>query len=181
MAMSAFELVETSSKILKVDLQGKELASFVDSHNLNPDQVAAIVDLFQYLEEKKHQTVIDTLLRLSRLPVKVPKAFENYDFDRIRGRDSSSVRNLPVLSEVHSGKNIAFIGPPGVGKTHLAEAYGRACCIEGMKAYFLKASELKEKFIAARRYGRESNVINSLVKPTCLIIDEVGRCVFDKE
>ena len=181
MAMSAFELVETSSKILKVDLQSKELASFVDSHNLDPHQVAAIAELFQYLEEKKHQTVIDTLLRLSRLPVKVPKTFDNYDFDRIHGKDSSSVRNLPVLSEVHSGKNIAFIGPPGVGKTHLAEAYGRACCIDGMKAYFLKASELKEKFIAARRYGRESSVINSLVKPTCLIIDEVGRCVFDKE
>ena len=33
----------------------------------------------------------------------------------------------------------------------------------------------------ARKYGRESFTINGLVKPSCLIIDEVGRCVFDKE
>ena len=48
-----------------------------------------------------------------------------------------------------------------------------------MKAYFLKASELNEKFIQARKIGREASVINGLVKPTCLIIDEIGRCTFD--
>lgn len=50
-----------------------------------------------------------------------------------------------------------------------------------MKAYFLKATELNQKFTDARKYGRESSTINGLVKPSCLIIDEVGRCVFDKE
>ena len=181
MAASAFELVEASSIVLKVDLTAMDFASFVETQKFSPDQVKAIVEVFQYLKEKKHKTIIDTLLRLSRLPVKAPKTFENYEFDRIHGKDSDNVRNLPILSEVHAGKNLAFIGPPGVGKTHLAEAYGRACCFEGMKSYFLKATELKEKFTAARKYGRESNVINSLVKPTCLIIDEIGRCVFDRE
>lgn len=49
-----------------------------------------------------------------------------------------------------------------------------------MKTYFLKASELNERFINARKNGRESSVINGLVKPTCLIIDEIGRCIFDR-
>ena len=60
-------------------------------------------------------------------------------------------------------------------------AFGRECCLKGMKVYFLKATELNNRFTEARRYGRESSVINGLVKPSCLIIDEVGRCVFDKE
>lgn len=50
-----------------------------------------------------------------------------------------------------------------------------------MKAYFLKATELNQKLTDARKYGRESSTINGLVKPSCLIIDEVGRCVFDKK
>lgn len=50
-----------------------------------------------------------------------------------------------------------------------------------MKAYFLKANELNQKLTDARKYGRESSTMNGLVKPSCLIIDEVGRCTFDKE
>ena len=88
---------------------------------------------------------------------------------------------MPTLSALYAHKNLAFIGPQGVGKTHLAMAYGRECCRNGMKAYFLKATELNQKLTDARKYGRESSTINGLVKPSCLIIDEVGRCVFDKE
>ena len=178
---SVFDRIEGCCKYLKVDLSSSEMASFAESKAMSQEQLGAVAGIFDYLEDKKRQTVIETLLRLSRLPLKAPKTFENYDFERIQGKDSAAVKNLPSLTELHAGKNIALIGPPGVGKTHLAQAYGRACCAEGLKAYFLKASELKEKFINARKYGREANVINGMVKPSCLIIDEVGRCIFDRE
>lgn len=181
MELSSFSLIEQSCKALGVDLSAAEMAEYVGRNELPPEHLKSITDLFSHLEEKKHQTVIETLLRLSRLPLKVPKTFDNYDFSRIHGKDTVSVKNLSSLSEIYAGKNLAFIGPPGVGKTHLAEAYGRSCCENGLKAYFLKASELKEKFEAARKYGREASAITNLVKPPCLIIDEVGRCVFDKE
>ena len=115
---SAFERIEQSCKALKVDLSSKEMAVFTEQKALTPEQLGAVADLFHYLEEKKHQTVIDTLLRLSRLPIKAPKTFANYDFDRIHGKDVICLRNLPSLSEIHAGKNLAFIGPPGVGKTY---------------------------------------------------------------
>ena len=92
-----------------------------------------------------------------------------------------TLKNLSSLSTLYAHKNLAFIGPQGVGKTHLAMAYGRLCFENEYKSYFLKATELNQKFTDARRQGRESAIINALVNPACLIIDEVGRCVFDKE
>ena len=105
----------------------------------------------------------------------------DFDFNNVRGKQVESLKNLPALTAVNAGRNLAFIGPQGVGKTHLAMAYGRECCIRGMKTYFLKATELNQRLTDAVKYGRESSTINGLVKPSCLIIDEIGRCVFNRE
>ena len=59
-------------------------------------------------------------------------------------------------------------------------AFGRKCCEEGMKVYFLKATELNQRITNARKFGKIDTLIKGLIKPTCLIIDEVGRCVFDE-
>ncbi len=85
------------------------------------------------------------------------------------------------MSAIYAHRNLAFIGPAGTGKTHLAQAFGYACCQRGIKAYFIKMSELRDKFTNARKTGKEASVINGLVRPSCLIIDEVGHCIFDKE
>ena len=91
------------------------------------------------------------------------------------------LRSLSTLSALYAHKNLAFIGKPGTGKTHLAQAFGRACCEQGLKAYFIKMTELRDRMTDARRTGREGTLLASLVRPSCLIIDEVGHCEFDKE
>ena len=50
-----------------------------------------------------------------------------------------------------------------------------------MKTYFIKATELRDRFTAAIRAGRGDSCLNGLVRPSCLIIDEIGYCAFDKE
>lgn len=167
---SVFERIEHSCAALDIDFSSVEMATYANENTFSQEQLAAVADLFGYLEEKKRQAAIDFLLKTSRLPLKVPKTFDCFDFGRIHGKDSESVRNLSALTEIYARKNIALIGPPGVGKTHLAQAYGRSCCCRSFKTYFLKASELKAKFVNARKYGREDSVISGLVKPSCLII-----------
>lgn len=178
---SVYDQVKVHAKVLGIDLPPEELASFAQANGMGDGDLEAISKMFGYLGERKRQAVVATLLRTSRLPLKCPKTFDNFNFARVQGPDVGAIENLPALTHVYSRRNIAFIGPHGVGKTHLAMAYGRACCEHGMKTYFLKASELKVKFGDAVKMGREGKVVASLVKPSCLIIDEIGRCVFDKK
>ena len=63
----------------------------------------------------------------------------------------------------------------------LAPQLEYACCQHGMRAYFIKASELRDRFTTARRTGKTDSCLKSLVRPSCLIIDEIGHCEFDKE
>lgn len=178
---TVYEQINAYAESLKLDIRGEELATLASAHHYTTDQLQAIAEVFDYLSSKKHDTIISTLLRMSRLPLKEPKTFDGYDFSRLHGNDVEALKSLPALADVNAGRNIAFVGPAGVGKTHLAQAYGLECCKHGMKTYFLKASELNDKFTNARKYGHEAHTIQSLVKPTCLIIDEIGRCRFSIE
>lgn len=178
---SLFERIQDCARYLNLDLCAQEMAQLAVERELSEGNIQIIAETLAYLSQKKKETIVSTLLRLSRLPLKEPKTFEGFDFGQLHGKQVDALKNLPSLSALYAHRNLAFIGPQGVGKTHLAMAYGRLCCQNGLKAYFLKATELDQRLTDARKYGRESSTINGLVKPSCLIIDEVGRCVFDKE
>lgn len=182
MTDSLFEAVACASReLVKSGFSTEEFAGLVQQHNMTDEEVLAVAKVFDYLVSKKARTTVELLLRTSRLPLKVPKTFDNFDFNRITGKNAEKLRSLPTLSAIYSHKNLAFIGKPGTGKTHLAQAFGRACCEHGLKTFFIKMTELRDRMTDARRAGRESTLLTSLVRPSCLIIDEVGHCEFDKE
>ncbi|MFR8017074.1 MAG: ATP-binding protein [Clostridiaceae bacterium] len=169
---SLFNEIQDSAKYLNLDLNSQEMAQFAMEHDLGEKQLQALSSVLSYLQEKKKENIISTLLKLSRLPLKEPKTFENFDFTQLRGKQADILKTLPTLSALYAHK-ISHLLVLRSWKTHLAMAYGRECCRNGMKAYFLKATELNQKLTDARKYGRESSTINGLVKPSCLIIDEV--------
>ena len=166
---TAFETIASAASVLKVDFSAEEFAGFVEDHGLSEDAIEAVRSVFSYLKDKKQQTTVLTLLKMSRLPTKEPKTFENFDFSLLKGRDVERIKALPSLAAIYSHRNLAFIGPAGTGKTHLAQAFGYSCCQHGMKT------------TAARRTGKTDSCLSGLVRPSCLIIDEIGHCAFDKE
>jgi len=176
-----FDEIEQTADYLKLSINAQEIADVIIKNKYDEGQTLAISGFLKYLKEKRHDNLVSMLRKMSRIPLKSPKTFDNYDFSRINGKNVDALKGLSSLSSLYAHRNLAFIGPQGVGKTHLAMAYGQLCCDKEYKAYFLKATELNQKFTDARRLGRESTVINNLVGPACLIIDEIGRCVFDRE
>ena len=177
---SPYELASDAASRLGVAVGAEELATLASDLDLGDGEMAAVAATFSYLAEKRRLASIETLLRLSRLPRREPKTFEGFDFSRIQGRNAGALGKLPALADLYAHRNVAFVGPGGIGKTHLAQAYGRECCMRGLKTYYIKATELRDRFQKAVLRGNTSRVVSSLVEPSCLIVDEVGRCVYDR-
>lgn len=114
--------------MLKLDFSSEEFANFAEEQALSEDAMGAVQAVFSYLSEKKRQTTIQTLLKTSRLPTKAPRTFENFDFSLLKGKDVERLKALLSLSAIYAHRNLAFIGPAGTGKTHLAQAFGYTCC-----------------------------------------------------
>ena len=92
MKETIFEQVATAASVLKLDLSAEEFALFAEDQEFSETGLEAVQMLFSYLSEKKQQTTIQTLLKLSRLPTKVPKTFENFDFSLLKGKDVDWLR-----------------------------------------------------------------------------------------
>lgn len=178
---SLIEQIQADASALDVKITVQEIAGYLDNKKIPPEHLESMTGFMSFLRRNQREKAISALLSHSRIPQKVPSTFDNFDFSRVIGENADQIKSLPNLAALYSRQNIAFIGPPGVGKTHLSMAYGNACCRQGLRAYFIKATELNEKFTKARRTGAESSAVSGLVRPSCLIIDEIGRSIFDME
>ena len=144
-----YDEIEKTACYLKLSINAQEIADVILKNKYSAEQTNAISEFLSYLKTKRHDNLVNMLQQMSRIPLKNPKTFDNYDFRRINGKNVDALKELPSLSSLYAHKNLAFIGPQGVGKTHLAMAYGRVCCDNEYKAYFLKATELNQKFTDA--------------------------------
>lgn len=119
-------------------------------------------------EEKR----IELNMKLARFPA--IKRLEDYDFSVVPALDRAQIDELAKLEWLQKGLNVLFLGPPGVGKTHLALALGRLAVLAGYSTTFVMASKLlKELETAADQDMLEAKLLK-YSKPKLLIIDEIG-------
>ena len=127
------QLIDVMS-LLRLETNERELISWMETNSILEKDLATTIQLLEKMQQKKRKTTIQTLLRLSRLPLKVPKTFNNFEFSRFNGKDAIELRQLSNLLALRNHQNIALIGPPGTGKTHLAQAIGGECCQRELRA-----------------------------------------------
>ena len=102
------------------------------------------------------------------------KTIEEFDFSFQPSIDEKLIRELANLNFLSHAKNIIFVGPPGVGKTHMAVAIGIKVAKARKRVLFFTAEELINQLISAELSKKLPEYIDSLSRKDLLIIDELG-------
>ena len=120
----------------------------------------------------RHQKGLESRLKQARLPW--IKTLEQFDFSFQPSIDRKVIRELAGGAFVERAENVIFLGPPGVGKTHLAIALGVKAAENGHRVLFLTLEELMTRLKRAQQENRLERQLQQFVYPKVLIIDEIG-------
>ena len=102
------------------------------------------------------------------------RRLEDFDFSFNRSIDRGKVFDLASGHFLRQAKDVLMCGPPGTGKSHLAQAIGHAVIRSGAIVYYRSIFDVVRDFLHDEAMGGEEKVLARYLKPDLLIIDDMG-------
>jgi DNA replication protein DnaC len=177
--MTPLERLRTALGTLNLTAVDARLEALLEYASKNESAYADfLLEVMSTEVDARRQRYLKTRLQLAHLPYL--KTFDQFDFGFQPSIDERQIRELRTLRFVHEASNVILLGPPGVGKTHLAVALAEAAIQSGQAAYFMTAHDLITDLGRAYREGRLDRRLRIYLAPKVLVIDEMGYLPLDE-
>ncbi|MFL0246234.1 IS21-like element helper ATPase IstB [Candidatus Clostridium stratigraminis] len=178
--MEKLELIKDYSKTLKLNYLNANAAKIIenaDSKDLSYQDL--LLDILKNEINLKDVRAQERLLKNAGFPM--IKHLEEFDFNFQKSITSKQVNRLIKLEWIDRMFNLIFLGPPGVGKTHLAIAMGLKAVKAGYKVSFVSMDNLMHILRTEDISRKSKGKVNSILSSSLVIIDELGYLPITKE
>ena len=173
-----YEKLHHNLKLLKLGTFESILDNYLE---IAAKEKKSTIEILDYLvdRELKSKEYRSLALRMRKAGFPMEKRLDDFDFEFQPSLDKSVINEIASLKFIHNAENVVLLGPPGVGKTHLAIALGIEAVRAGFRVQFANASALIERLAKADREKRLEEMIRELSRFQLIIIDEMGYLPFD--
>jgi DNA replication protein DnaC len=179
---NSYQQLTTNLEYLKLKQMAQHLGDVVDfSINNELSFVETLVKLTNYEIDVREQNMIHSMVKMGAFPHR--KEVDEFNFEFQPSINKQQILDFISLRFLEQQENIVFLGPSGVGKTHLATSIGISSKKQKKRTstYFIKCHDLLQNLKRAKIENRLESRLKHYTKYKLLIIDEIGYLPIDPE
>ena len=178
--MNAYNKILNNLELLKLDKIKDIYPSYIDiAVKDNKSLTELLLELTKKEIEYRDERASQIQVTVSAFPYK--KEISDFDFDYQPSINKQEILELNTLGFLERHENILFVGPSGVGKTHLATSIGITAAKKRYSVYFISCHDLITQLNKAHYENKLESRIKHFCRYELLIIDEIGYLPVDKQ
>ncbi|MCQ6289162.1 IS21-like element helper ATPase IstB [Bacillus cereus] len=172
--------LQTQFKSLQLSEVAKQLPEMIHTAESNQESYQAFLNrLLAFEIQRREENKIQKRLKLATFPYH--KTLGEFRIEEQQSLSSKQLNQLKELTWLEQSYNLILLGPPGVGKTHLAVGLGIEAIYSGYKVAFLAMGELI-RFLNTQDISRKSQtIVKRVINADLVIIDDIMYMAMDQK